>query len=177
MDTVLDLIITFAVTGETLGLWPGMPGGEADRVLGRGTGLVPTAGTAGDGPIGFKDGSLEVWVSAERRVELLGFDEESGGRFRAPAYGGAGDERLWGPFTWDVVTARLTAAGCTWSSYDALTFADQQAIRTQAGVSLHFRPPESAPDAPVHTWLLEAAYKSFPQNPQNPPGTDPGAVP
>lgn len=156
---MLDMIVSFVVAGKTSGLWPGMPGEEADRLLGGETGLV-SLGTA-DGPTGFKDGSLEVWVSSEGRVELVGFDADTDGRFRAPAFGRSTTGQLSGPFSWEVVTARLEACECPWSPAPTLTFDDQCSIRTKVGVSLGFRVPESSPDAPVHAWLLEAVYRSF----------------
>ncbi|MFD3458022.1 hypothetical protein ACFWVC_38370 [Streptomyces sp. NPDC058691] len=79
MDTVLDVIVSFVVAGETSGLWPGMPGGEADRLLGGETGLISLGEQTADGSTGFKDGSLEVWVSSEGRVELVGFDADTDG--------------------------------------------------------------------------------------------------
>jgi hypothetical protein len=163
VDSVLDMIVSFAATGETSGLWPGMPGGEADRLLGGETELVPPEDQMADSPTGFQDGSLEVWVSSEGRVELLGFDADTDGKFRAPALGRATTDQPSGPFTWEMVTDRLTTCECSWSPDNALTFDDQRSIRTKAGVSLGFRAPESSPDASVQAWLLASVYRSFPE--------------
>ncbi|MPY31286.1 hypothetical protein FNH09_08230 [Streptomyces adustus] len=163
MDTVLDMIVSFAATGKTLGLWRDMSGGEADRLLGGETGLLSPGEQTAEGPTGFKDGSLEVWVSSEGRVELVGFDADTDGRFRVPAFGRATTGRPSGPFPWEMVTARLEARGCTWMFESILTFDDQRSIRTKAGVSLGFHAPESSLDAPGQAWLLASAYRSFPE--------------
>jgi hypothetical protein len=52
------MIVSFAVAGKTSGLWPGMAGEEADRLLGGETGLVPLA--TADGQTGCKGGGLEA---------------------------------------------------------------------------------------------------------------------
>jgi hypothetical protein len=163
VDTVLDMIVSFAATGETSGLRPGMPGEEADRLLGGESGLVPPEANTADGPAGFQDGSLEVWVSDNGWVELVGFDADTEGKFRAPACGRATSDRASGPFTWEMVTARLVACECPWSPDNALTLDDQRSIRTKAGVSLGFRRPEFPSDALVRSWQLEAVYRSFPE--------------
>src|SRR5690242_12574161 len=106
------MIVYFAAAGETSGLWPGMPGGEADRLLGGETGLVSPGEQTASGPTGFKDGSLEVWASSAGRVELVGFDADTEGKFRAPAFGRATTGQSSGPFTWEMVTNRLTACEC-----------------------------------------------------------------
>jgi hypothetical protein len=164
VDTVLDMIVSFAVTGEASGLWPGMPGGEADRLLGGETGLVSRGEQTAEGSTGFADGSLEVWGSSEGRVELVGFDADTDGRFCVPAsFIRATAGQASGPFPWEMVTARLEARGCTWMPDSTLTFDDQRSIRTKAGVSLVFHAPESSPDAPVQAWLLASAHRSFPE--------------
>jgi hypothetical protein len=155
VDTVLDMIVSFALTGETSGLRPGMPGAEADRLLGGETGLVSPGEQTAEGSTGFKDGSLEVWVSSEGRVELVGFDADTDGRFYAPAATGQPSN----PLPWEMVTARLEARGCTWLPDSTLTFDGQRSIRTKAGVRLVFHAPESFPDAPMQVWLLASAYQ------------------
>lgn len=161
MDTVLGLIASFAATGEAAGLRLGMPGGEADGLLGGGTGLDQPPPSSAQGMTGFKDGSLEVWVGADGKIGLLGFDQVgTEGGFLAPARVGIVGREHGDAVTYGVITGRLSALGCTWSSDEALTFDDQLAIRTEAGVSLAFARAEPVPDG--SGWLLASLYTSWP---------------
>ncbi|WP_329493769.1 hypothetical protein [Kitasatospora herbaricolor] len=160
MDTVLDLIASFAATGEAAGLRLGMPGGEADALLGGGTGLDRPPRSAAQGMTGFKDGSLEVWVGADGKLGLLGFDQvDTEGGFLAPAHIGVVGRAHGAAVPFGVITSRLAARGCAWSSDEALTFDDQLAIRTEADVSLTFARAESTSDG--RGWLLANLYTSW----------------
>ncbi|MFD7982961.1 hypothetical protein ACFXKJ_20245 [Kitasatospora indigofera] len=161
MDTVLDLIASFAATGEAAGLRLGMPGGEADALLGGGTGLDRPPRSPAQGMTGFKDGSLEVWVGADGTIGLLGFDRAgTDGGFLAPTrVGGAAGREHGDAVTYGVITGRLAARGCAWRPDEALTFDDQLAIRTEAEVSLTFTRPGSGSDGRGR--LLANLYTSW----------------
>ncbi|GHH69683.1 hypothetical protein GCM10018781_28550 [Kitasatospora indigofera] len=161
MDTVLDLIVSFAATGEAAGLRIGMPGGEADALLGGGTGLDRAPRSPAQGMTGFKDGSLEVWIGADGKIGLLGFDRAgTDGGFLAPArVGGVAGREHGDAVTYGVITGRLAARGCVWSRDEALTFDDQLAIRTEADVSLTFTRPGSGSDG--RGGLLANLYTSW----------------
>ncbi|WP_089213143.1 hypothetical protein [Streptosporangium subroseum] len=73
METILDSIVDFAVTGQIGTLRLGMPAAEVGRLFGGGTGLTQSP-PAGAGSVGFKDGSLELWIREERLL-LLGLTQ------------------------------------------------------------------------------------------------------
>ncbi|MEU9074079.1 hypothetical protein [Kitasatospora sp. NPDC048538] len=168
MDSLLDSMISFAATGEIGPFRLGMPGGEADLLLGGGTALgAPAAARpAEDGDAGVKDGSLEVWAGPDGLVHLLGFDAvDTAGRFAAPSRAGTAGRGATGSTeatevieapTREAVLDGLRRTGCRWRDDDALTFDDQLAVQTQAGVSVVF----SRPRPPADGWVLASLYRS-----------------
>ncbi|KJS63540.1 hypothetical protein [Streptomyces rubellomurinus] len=145
MDSMLGSMISFAATGEIGAFRIGMAGEEADRLLGGGTGLA-------DGPVGFKDGSLEVWVDRDLTVCLLGYDAvDVEGRFARAG----GQEPIEAPSR-EVLIDGLAQRGCAWRHEDALSFDDQLAIRTEAGVSVVFT--RRAPG--TSGWVTASLYRS-----------------
>ncbi|GJF31490.1 hypothetical protein KNE206_41900 [Kitasatospora sp. NE20-6] len=157
MNTVLDSMISFAATGEIGAFRLGMSGEEADLLLGGGTDLATPALPSPGGAVGFKDGSLEMWVDPDLTVFLLGFDAvDVQGRFAAPSrIGVAGRAVIQAPSR-EAVLDRLDQLGCAWRRDDTLTFDDQFAVRTEADVSMVFtRPGPSA-----NEWVLASLYRS-----------------
>ncbi|MGW0933237.1 hypothetical protein [Streptomyces sp. NPDC002644] len=166
MSTVLSLLLGFAATGEVGGVRVGMTAAEADRALGGITGQdLWASGSDGSegsdgfgGSVGYKDGSLELWVGEDGTVWLLGFDDLDGeGLFQAPRCLGADVRQVTAP-TYQAVTDGLDRLGCAWRRDDALTFDGQLAVVTEAGVSAVFaRVPSGAGD-----WVLSSLYAAGP---------------
>ncbi|WP_405015679.1 hypothetical protein OHV05_00195 [Kitasatospora sp. NBC_00070] len=157
MNTVLGLMISFAATGEIGAFRLGMSGEEADLLLGGGTDLAAPALSGSGGAVGFKDGSLEVWVDPGLTVGLLGFDAvDAEGRFEAPSRTGAAGRAAIEAPSREAVIDGLEQLGCAWRRDEALTFDDQLAIRTEADVSVLFRRPEP----PANEWVLANLYRS-----------------
>lgn len=165
-DGMLGLLLRFAAAGEVGPLRVGMAADEADRVLGGGTGLVaPSASDSPDardphGSAGFKDGSLELWVGPDGRVCLLGFDDVDGhGRFLGPTRLGPEFGQGDGTPTREALLDGLDRLGCVWRRDDALTFGDQSAVETEAGVSVVFVRADAASG---EWWLVSSLYATAP---------------
>ncbi|MFD0275303.1 hypothetical protein ACFVHB_15555 [Kitasatospora sp. NPDC127111] len=157
MATLLGLIISFAATGEIGAFRLGMSGEEADRLLGGGTGLAGPARSGSGGEVGFKDGSLELWVGPDATVSLLGLDTSGAdGRFQSPSrINAATREDIEAPSR-EALISGLGRLGCAWHPDDALTFDGQLAVRTEAGVSVVF----TRPAPPADEWVLASLYRS-----------------
>ncbi|MGA5816546.1 hypothetical protein ACPC54_01590 [Kitasatospora sp. NPDC094028] len=155
MDTMLGSMISFAATGEIGPFGVGMSGAEADLLLGGGTGLAAPA-PGPDGHVGFKDGSLEMWVDGST-VWLLGYDTvDPEGRFASPSRTGAGERPTIEAPSREALIDGLERLNCAWSQDGSLTFDDQLAIRTEAGVSVVF----TRPDPPADGWVVASLYRS-----------------
>jgi hypothetical protein len=150
------LLIDFAATGEVGPLRLAMAAEEADRLLGGRTGLCSPA-TNFSGSVGFKDGSLELWVGPEATLQLLGFDDlNTIGEFQAPARLTAAVQGERTTLSHEQMLGSLDQLGCKWHLDDALTCDDQLAIRTEADVSAVFARSDSAPN----DWVLSSLYKA-----------------
>ncbi|WP_448317546.1 hypothetical protein [Streptomyces sp. CO7] len=142
-----------------------MPADEADRLLGGGTGLVvPASGSIDErdphGSLGFKDGSLELWAGPDGRVCLLGYDAVDGqGRFQGPTRLGTEFRQEDRTPTREALLDGLDRLGCAWRRDDALTFGDQAAVETEAGVSVVFVRAEVA----AGEWLVSSLYATAPE--------------
>ena len=157
MDGMFGQMISFAATGGIGGFRLGMSAEEADRLLGGDTGLAVPGRSASDGMVGFKGGSLEVWVGFDATVRLLGLDAvDTDGRFATPARtGAAAQESIEAVGRADLING-LGQLGCGWSHEAALSFDDQLAIRTDADVTVVF----TRPDPPATGWLVASLYGS-----------------